>query len=1403
MVKPCVVRQYLIFITVIYMKNLRQYSFILLLVCLALPIQGYASVTIKKVEPTVFFPKQKANQPLTQLVYITLLNDINAADYQLKILNGETIIFSKVLKSAPAGESKIEIFIPDLPVAAKLDFQILSSDGKVLHSKAINWQPQKKWKIYNVAYSHHDMGYADYFQFMRRDVREMGIELALEYCKLTDTWDKESQFRWTVETSEPMASWIRNAPKEKVDELIARIKEKRIELGAIHNSVNTEMLSPEFMARLFYTPNRYVVDLLGIEPRKLALLDDVTGLTRSLPLYTKEAGLQYFFHGYNNLEVQLKPAASNPFFKWLSPDNDKNNMTWFQSTWYHCTVHSGDFAEGNMSVVQNFLKKYEEMNWPLSCVMARECWDFSLPVFDNSIIIKNWNKIWEYPKVVNATMTMFFEDGISQIKPEDTYVFDKDAPNSWVDQHYADFNTTSKARMLSNKLTEIETFGSFASASGAKGSIWDYTWAAINNLLNFAEHTMGASCEGAIQAPVTLKNTEGSLECYYETEYSMHRAFVGDAKTYIDKAGNKVKQQFDGLIKTSADNTLAVFNPLAFERTDVVRLEQSNSEFYLIDNVSGAIVPTQKMPDGSTIFVASDIPSMGYKTYKVMEGKLQENSKTLMVGENELENRFYKVIFDTKTGCISSILDKELNKELVDAKSDYKVGEYIYNYVTDKEENYRIESAELSSTKGAVSAVMSSNIKAKGMKAMQQMVILYNNIKRIDFVIDMDKAPSMTRHEDYRTSYKWGKESVYFAFPFNVPDFTIKHDLPGTVVEPITDQSEGSTTSHYGIQSFSDVSGSDFGITLATAECGLIEYGYPRHTQQMINESILKKPEKSYLFLYPMTNWFFTNNQVDQRGKTKMTWSISSHKGNWFKGKAYVKGQEISHPLTADFLEKSNVTGRLPSDKSSFVQINKPNIAISTIKPAEINGSGYILRVNEVCGQKTEVTISLPFLKKIDKAQETSLIEVDKGIPVKINGNALTFTINGFGLKTIRILSGDRPAATNGVTAKAVADMQVDLQWEKGQDNVNFYHVYRDVTPGFSPNLRNLVGRAETNSYSDVPMTKSYGWGSRLEPNTVYYYKVTAVNSLNTESIASDDVKVITPDPSVANSRPSMVLGLRGYLVSNVGHNRFAGMWFHSNPETDLGVYRIYRSLEKGFNPDSSNFYEDIDVTQVLKHITPHGFKTVYRQLNEYDAQVYTDENVEIGKVYYYKVCAIDKSGLAGEASDEVSIYIEPHNFPDVQAQSTFGSYEPFMAIDGSDQSRYSWVSAQYGGGTKRVPLDVWWSIKFPKTLNMKGIKISNDIRDSIPLPKKFTIEIMENSQWKQFKTIEAGKVRVSEISFDAMKMVEGIRISVKGNELSTSANDDQDGFARLSEVFMINGNNEAVPIRRMYEDKQ
>ena len=33
-----------------------------------------------------------------------------------------------------------------------------------------------------VQVSHHDLGYADYYHMMRRDIREMGIEMSLDLC---------------------------------------------------------------------------------------------------------------------------------------------------------------------------------------------------------------------------------------------------------------------------------------------------------------------------------------------------------------------------------------------------------------------------------------------------------------------------------------------------------------------------------------------------------------------------------------------------------------------------------------------------------------------------------------------------------------------------------------------------------------------------------------------------------------------------------------------------------------------------------------------------------------------------------------------------------------------------------------------------------------------------------------------------------------------------------------------------------------------------------------------------------------------------------------------------------------------------------------------------------------------
>jgi hypothetical protein len=234
-----------------------------------------------------------------------------------------------VLTSDFAGKT-VRFSVPVISVATPVK-AVLKKSGKIITETTAVLQPPKKWKVYDVQVSHHDLGYADYYHMMRRDVREWGIEMALDFCRRTDSWPEESRFHWTVETSEPMTGFLQYQPDSVIEELTRRIKEGRIDLGALHNSVSTEHMSYEVLARAFYTPNRYIVDWMGIPPSKTALDTDVVGFVRSLPLYTKEADIPYFMMGVNHTVQAFDQAFRDAAWWWKAPDNDPR-MTLFK-TW--------------------------------------------------------------------------------------------------------------------------------------------------------------------------------------------------------------------------------------------------------------------------------------------------------------------------------------------------------------------------------------------------------------------------------------------------------------------------------------------------------------------------------------------------------------------------------------------------------------------------------------------------------------------------------------------------------------------------------------------------------------------------------------------------------------------------------------------------------------------------------------------------------------------------------------------------------------------------------------------------------------------------------------------------------------------------------------------------------------
>ena len=108
---------------------------------------------------------------------------------------------------------------------------------------------------------------------------------------------------------------------------------------------------------------------------------------------------------------------------------------------------------------------------------------------------------------------------------------------------------------------------------------------------------------------------------------------------------------------------------------------------------------------------------------------------------------------------------------------------------------------------------------------MEQTVMLYNDLKRIDFVLDMVKSPS---GRNYQSINLENKEAAYVALPFSIPDFQIHHELPGAVIEPIRQQFVGSGTAYYAVRHFTDISNARYGVTVSSPDVSLIEYGQPR-----------------------------------------------------------------------------------------------------------------------------------------------------------------------------------------------------------------------------------------------------------------------------------------------------------------------------------------------------------------------------------------------------------------------------------------------------------------------------------------------------------------------------------------------------------------------------------------------
>jgi hypothetical protein len=463
----------------------------------------------------------------------------------------------------------------------------------------------------------------------------------------------------------------------------------------------------------------------------------------------------------------------------------------------------------------------------------------------------------------------------------------------------------------------------------------------------------------------------------------------------------------------------------------------------------------------------------------------------------------------------------------------------------------------------------------------------------------------------------------------------------------------------------------------------------------------------------------------------------------------------------------------------------------------------------ETQGRPTAATICLPLLAPLASARAVNLVEDDRPEPLAIEGgNRITLQLPPYGVKTIRVVhQSPATAETTGLAAWAVSDMEVALSWNAPATNdaLSHYHVYRGTKPDFKPGLLNLVERPAGTTCMDRPQLHYGGWiNNRLEPATTYYYRVAAVDRWNREGPASPAVAATTMKPSEKDMRPLRVERLIAILVSPISRFNAVNLLWRTNCESDVRGYEVHRSKVSGFEPSDATRIAVVDGRSVLKGGREYGQTPIDYRLGDFDHQMYLDTSVEPTTTYYYRVCAVDAAGQKGPFSRQVQATTKGADplvvlAKGITAQSVYApEFGVELAIDGSPDPFFAWISKPYGGGTKEKPKDVWWEFQFPakKRLSLAGVKIIGDHREEIPLQKNLQVQARLEGGWKTVGQVRGAHEKDLVVRWPQPVETDAIRVLVPAADLPHSPRADVDGIVRICELlFLLPDGREAAPL--------
>ncbi len=842
----------------------------------------------------------------------------------------------------------------------------LKFEGKSIAARTVALSQARKMTIYLLPHSHTDIGYTQ-LQTEIEDKQVDNLLRGMAIARETATYPPGARFVWNVEVLWAADLYLKRMSAADRERFYDSVRSGQVHLCGMYLNELTGLCRPEELLELF----QFAAEL-GHQtgrPIESAMISDVPGYTWGTVTAMAQAGIRYFSVAPNYFDRVgdiLVEWENRPFY-WQGPCARDKVLVWIPFRGY-ATSHI--YRKLSREFVEQFQGELEKADYPYEIAYLRWSGHGDNAVPDGSIceFVKQWNGDYVWPQFRISGVTEAFRALEERYEARIPTVRGDWTPY-WEDGAGSSAAETALNRNSSDRMVQAAALWAMQSPESYPKADFRAAW---KNVMLYSEHTWGAWCS------VSQPNRRETLD-QWRIKQSYARTADRQSRSLLSRA---LALNAVGKVGRSID----VFNTTSWSRTELVVVPK-----HLGDGISGVAddqgkaLPAQRLTSGELAFLATDVPPLTARRYS-LESQSASDFTPVTVSPTTLDNGRLRVSIDSTTGAIVELARNGFDHNLVDLDSGQAVNDYLYFNSSDAGKARRngpvnVEIGE----RGPLIASLIVSSDAPGCHKLVREICL---VAGTDYLVVrnlVDKRRLVA--SDYHSEE--GKESVNFAFPFNVPAGQIRLQTPLGVVRPDADQIPSACKNWFTVGRWADVSNEEFGVTWVSLDAPLVQVG--GLTANLLNSqsdpSVWRKqvgPTQKF-YSWVMNNHWGTNYRAYQEGPVLFRYCLWPH-GPYNATAASKRAIGLSQPLLVTAAGRGSIDPPL-------VLASAENVLVTGIRPSA-DGKAVMVRLWESSGRDS--TTDLHWSRPIRSQYMSDLGE----LPISRLENAVK--VPGWGVVTIR-----------------------------------------------------------------------------------------------------------------------------------------------------------------------------------------------------------------------------------------------------------------------------------------------------------------------------------------------------------------------------------------------------------------